>query len=177
MIYHSSEVGTVHLEVTSRCNARCPMCLRNVCGGKENPQLPITDLSLSDIKNIFPEQFIGQLKRLFMCGNYGDPVVSTDTLEIFEYLRKINPKIRLELFTNGSARSQKWWAQLAQVVDLVHFSVDGLGDVNQIYRRGTQFDKIMENIKAYVSSGGEGVWDYIVFRHNEHQIDEARALC
>ena len=48
LLYHYEEIRTVHLEVTSKCNARCPMCLRTICGGKTNPQLPLVELSLAD---------------------------------------------------------------------------------------------------------------------------------
>lgn len=175
-MYRYEQVKTIHLEITSKCNARCPMCARTVSGGKNNPFLPLVELSLGDIQSIFPIDFIKQLDRLYMCGNYGDPVVAEDTLKIFYYLREVNQKIRLDMFTNGSARKEDWWRDLAKVVDLVHFSVDGLEDTNPIYRKGTHFPVILKNMKAYLKEGGTAVWDFIVFRHNEHQVDEARAL-
>ncbi len=30
MIYRYNEIKTVHLEITERCNASCPMCARNI---------------------------------------------------------------------------------------------------------------------------------------------------
>ena len=175
-MYKYSEVKTIHLEITSRCNARCPMCLRTVCGGKNNPRLPLVELSLADIQTIFPKDFIRSLDRMYMCGNYGDPIAARETLEVFKYFREVNPKIRLDMFTNGSAKNESWWEKLANLVDLVHFSVDGLEDTNHLYRKGTSFPVIMKNMKAYLKAGGVGVWDYIVFKHNEHQIEEARIL-
>lgn len=175
-MYKYDDIKTVHLEITTRCNARCPMCLRTVCGGKNNPMLPLVELSLEDVKKIFPVEFIQQLDRMYMCGNYGDPIAAKETLEVFKYFKESNPNIRLDMFTNGSAKSEKWWIELAGLVDLVHFSVDGLEDTNHLYRKGTNFPTIIKNIKAYRGAGGVAVWDYIVFRHNEHQIEEARAL-
>lgn len=173
-MYKYSEVKTVHLEITSKCNARCPMCLRTVCGGKDNPILPLVELNLEEIKKIFTPDFLKQLNRIFMCGNYGDPIIAKDTLEAFKYFREQNPNIRLDMFTNGSAKSESWWREIAEVIDLVHFGVDGLEDTNHIYRKGTHFPTIERNIKAYIGAGGQAVWDYIVFKHNEHQIEEAR---
>ena len=103
-------------------------------------------------------------------------MVARDTLEIFQYLREHNPDLHLSFFTNGSGRKTSWWQQIAQTVNLAHFSIDGLSDTNHIYRRGTVFQKIMENAGAYLKAGGRAVWDYIVFRHNEHQVEEARKL-
>lgn len=173
-MYSFGEITTVHLETTTKCNASCPMCARNVLGGKVNPNLPIDDLSLEDAKKIFAPQFIAGLKKMYMCGNYGDPVMGADTLEIFKYFRKNNSEMYLEMFTNGSARPEKWWAELAGVVNRCRFGIDGLADTNAIYRRGTKWDLIIRNLKAFIGAGGKVTWDFIVFKHNEHQVEEAR---
>jgi MoaA/NifB/PqqE/SkfB family radical SAM enzyme len=152
------------------------MCLRNICGGAVNPQLPLTELTISDIQKIFTPQFIQQLDRIYYCGNYGDPVVAQDTLETLHYFKNLNDKIQLSLFSNGSARAASWWREVAQLTKDVHFAVDGLADTNHIYRRGTHFEIIMRNAQAFIESGGNAIWDYIVFRHNEHQVEEARQL-
>lgn len=179
MIYKSSEVTALHLEVTDRCNATCPMCARNQNGGKTNEQLPLTYLSLADIKEMLDDKFIKQLKRMYICGNYGDPIVAPETLEIFEHFRKTNPSIWLSMNTNGSARSKEWWQQLASVLGRngsVTFGIDGLADTHSLYRKSTSFEKIIENAKAFIGSGGRARWDFIVFEHNEHQIQEAEEL-
>ena len=75
-MYSYNEIKTVHLEITEKCNAACPMCARNINGGEENPWLHNAELSLSDIHTIFPDAFIQQLNHMFMCGNYGDPIVA-----------------------------------------------------------------------------------------------------
>ena len=175
-MYQYKQIKTIHLEITSKCNARCPMCARTVCGGKNNPFLPLEELSLKDIQKIFSRDFLLQLKRIYLCGNYGDPIVASDTLASLRYFREINPKLRLDLFTNGSARKEDWWKELAGTVNLVHFSVDGLEDTNHLYRKGTHFPTILKNMKIYLRAGGTAVWDFIVFRHNEHQVETARSM-
>ncbi len=152
------------------------MCLRNVCGGKVNPQLPLTELSLFDLKKIFTTDFVQQLDRIYLCGNYGDPVAAQDTLESLKYFKETNPQIQLSLFSNASARAAVWWRELATLTKDVHFAIDGLSDTNSIYRRGTQWEVIMRNAQAFIDAGGRAIWDYIVFRHNEHQIEEAQEL-
>ena len=175
-MYQFSEITTIHLEITSKCQVSCPMCLRNISGGAVNPQLPLVELSLEDIKHLFPVPFLKQLKRLYMCGNYGDPLVARDTLEIFQFIRETQPSIHLSMFTNGSGRKTSWWKKLGAIVNQVHFAIDGLEDTLPIYRRNANFQKIMESAKSYISGGGKAIWDYIVFRHNEHQVEEARKL-
>lgn len=180
MIYSYDDIRVVHLEITSKCNASCPMCARNRFGGPVSDVLPETELTLEDIKAIFSENFIKQLKRLYMCGNYGDPIAANDTLEVFEWLRSINQDIKLGLHTNASARTPQWWSKLGRLLngewDYVKFGLDGLEDTNHIYRKGTNWKKIMGNASAFIEAGGTAHWEYIVFKHNEHQVEDARLL-
>jgi MoaA/NifB/PqqE/SkfB family radical SAM enzyme len=114
-----------------------------------------------------------------MCGNFGDPIAAKDTLEIFRYFRQHNDKMMLSLHTNGSAKTTEWWTELAHTLGrkgYVVFSVDGLADTNHLYRQNTNFDKIMQNAQAFIDAGGRARWDYIVFAHNEHQVEEAEKL-
>jgi MoaA/NifB/PqqE/SkfB family radical SAM enzyme len=175
-MYSYADIRRVHLEVTSRCNAACPQCPRNLSGGEVNPELPLVELSLADARQIFTPPFVRQLRQVFMCGNYGDPMVARDTLEIFRWFRECNPGVHLHMITNGSGRDAAWWAQLAQVIDQCTFSVDGLEDTNHIYRRHTRWEKIETAMRSFIGAGGRATWQFIVFRHNEHQLEAARQL-
>lgn len=178
-MYHYEDIRTVHLEVTERCNLSCPMCARNINGGEQNPWIHDAELSLDDIKKIFPNDFIKQLNHIYMCGNFGDPVVAKDTLEIFRHFRSVNSDILLSMNTNGSARQEDWWEELASVLGnngYVIFSIDGLEDTNHIYRKGSNYTRIMKNAEAFIKAGGVAHWEYLVFAHNEHEVDRARDL-
>ena len=175
-MYQSYEIKILHMETTSKCNATCPMCLRAVSGGAINPQLPITELSLTDVQKALSESFVRQLNKVYMCGNYGDPAAASESLEIFEWLRNVHPEIQLEIFSNGGLRSPSYWSKMAKVVDRAVFAIDGLEDTNHLYRKGVVWHKVEENVKAFLAAGGVARWDYIVFRHNEHQVEYARTL-
>lgn len=175
-MYGYDTIREVHLELTTRCNASCPQCPRNISGGEVNPTLPMAELALDDIKRIFPTELVQRLRKIYACGNYGDPMVAKDSLAIFEHFRRENGAMELGMFTNGSGRTTTYWAELAKVVSYVRFSIDGLEDTNHLYRRGTQWARIMESVEAFIGAGGRAEWDFIVFKHNEHQIEEARAF-
>lgn len=178
-MFKNFKAKTLHLETSSVCNAACPMCPREVDPGF-NKETDAVSLSLNQIKNLFDEQFISSLEGMYMCGNYGDPASAPDCLDIFRYFRDINPKIVLGMHSNASLRNKKWWAELGSILnkdsDYCYFSVDGLKDTNPIYRVNTDFDKIMENAKSFIDAGGKAHWEYLVFEHNEHQVEEARQL-
>jgi MoaA/NifB/PqqE/SkfB family radical SAM enzyme len=152
------------------------MCPRRISGGPINPFIKLDEITLGVFKQWFEPDFIKQLESLFMCGNLGDPIISKDTLEIYQYLRELNPNIRLAMHTNGSARDTEWWKRLAQLKVKVTFGIDGLADTHHLYRISTDFNKIIENAQAFISTGGVAKWHMLVFAHNEHQIEEARTM-
>jgi len=178
-MYRYEDITTVHIEPTQLCNAACPQCDRNQNGGWDNPYLTGADLTLADYHKIFPTSFIKQLKTIYMCGNLGDPCVSKDSLEAFRYFRGINPRVWLSMNTNGGARDEEYWAELAKVfgrMGAVIFSIDGLEDTNHLYRQKVNWNSVMRNAKAFINAGGRARWDFIVFKHNEHQVEEAQQL-
>lgn len=178
-MYKLEDIKTIHLEITQACQASCPMCDRNQNGGALNPHIDLSELSLEDCKKIFPVEFIKQLKTMYMCGNLGDPIVARDTLEVFKYFREHNPTMWLSMNTNAGARDSDWWQELAKVfgrMGAVIFSVDGLKDTNHIYRQGVKWDNVEKAMKSFINAGGRARWDYLIFEHNQHQVEEAEQL-
>lgn len=175
-MYNILDIKEIHLEVTSNCQAKCPMCARRINGGLLNPFISINEITIDVFKNWFSKDFISQLDRVFMCGNLGDPVVAKDTLEIFQYLRSVNPNINLTMHTNGSARDLEWWKELAKTNVRVIFGIDGLADTHSLYRISTDWKKIIENAIQFIGHGGYAEWHMLAFSHNEHQIDQCEKL-
>jgi MoaA/NifB/PqqE/SkfB family radical SAM enzyme len=178
-VYKLSDIQEIHLEITQNCQAACPMCDRNQNGGAVNPHINLSELTIDDCKKIFTVEFIAQLQRMYMCGNLGDPVVARDTLEVYRYFRTHNEKMWLGMNTNGGARDIKWWQDLAGVFGqqgVVTFSVDGLSDTNHIYRQNVNWNIVERNMRTYIDSGGRVKWDYLIFEHNQHQVEQAAEL-
>ena len=180
-MYNHTDITEVHLEITQRCNAACPMCDRNENGGAVNQHIrgDEKELSLEDCMDIFPPEFIKQLNVMYMCGNLGDPISANDTLEVFRYFRKHNPNIWLSMNTNAGARDVEWWTELAQVIGrkgAVIFSVDGLENTNHLYRQNVRWDFVERNMKAFIAAGGRARWDYLIFEHSECDVERAEKL-
>ncbi len=178
-MYNYNDIRTIHLEVTQNCQAACPMCDRNMNGQGINPHINLDELTLQDCKNIFSPKFIKQLDTMYMCGNLGDPIVAKDTLEIFRYFRENNNTMWLSMNTNGGARDEKWWMGLADIFarrGAVIFSVDGLRSTNHLYRQGVVWDNVERAMKSFINGGGRARWDFLIFEHNQHQVEEAKKL-
>jgi MoaA/NifB/PqqE/SkfB family radical SAM enzyme len=175
-MYAYNEIKHIHLEITSRCQASCPMCVRNIQGGIDNPWLELNEIPIENFKKWFPKEFVKNLDGLNMCGNTGDPIIARDTIEVYEYLRYENPKIFLGMNTNGSARNRDWWERLARLNVRVIFGIDGLEDTHHLYRIGTEWKKIIENAKFFIEAGGNAEWHMLIFDHNKHQVNECETL-
>lgn len=178
-MYKINDIKQIHLEITQACQASCPMCDRNQNGGEINPHIDLSELTLEDCKNIFQPEFIKQLNTMYMCGNLGDPIVAKDTLEVFRYFRQHNPTMWLSMNTNAGARDTAWWAKLASIFNnkgAVIFSVDGLEDTNHLYRQGVNWNIVERSMKSFINAGGRARWDFLIFEHNQHQVDQAREL-
>jgi len=178
-MYKFSEIKTLHIELTSNCQAKCPMCARNYHGFIDNPYLSVKSLDFNFVKNILSDEFIKQLEYLNLCSNFGEPILYKDLIPLIEYISSINPDLMIDIHTNGSARSAEWWRKLAFVLpknSIVHFGIDGLEDTHHLHRIGTDYKKIIENAKEFIKAGGRARWNFITFKHNEHQLEDCKTV-
>ena len=160
----------LHLELTDRCNAKCPMCTRtNPNGLGDSDLVKNVELTIDDIKKL-PQSF----ERINYCGNHGDPVIAKDFLEIVKYFEGSYQTIH----TNGSLRTEEFWKELGSIKNIeVTFGIDGsTQEIHEMYRRGTQLNKILSNAKAFIDAGGKAIWQMIIFKHNENDVDNAKHL-
>lgn len=165
--------NTIHVELTSRCTLACLKCARTIRKGHYG----ITDLPLEYVQSIADQDRFGMI---LFCGGLGDPIYHRQFHEALEIVLKAGKQVKV--ITCGSSRSERWWKQTAEIVakypEMVQFtfSVDGLEDTNHLYRINSDWQSIMTAMDIMSATGAEMVWKFIVFRHNQHQIDEARKI-
>jgi len=133
-----------------------------------------------------------------MCGNYGDPSACADAIRIVQYFQEkgripsatttssssssSSSFCKIKFHTNGGARNAKFWTSLGALLSRARgksacvFAFDGLEDTNHLYRQGVKWKAAMRNARAFMRAGGEAHWKFIVFEHNEHQIEAARKM-
>jgi MoaA/NifB/PqqE/SkfB family radical SAM enzyme len=168
------QIKNIVIEATSYCNLHCPQCARFEMDGFLNKDLTLAHLDYETLaKNIQLDQ-LSSLESVVFEGDHGDVMMHPQAIDLFKLFNNI---CHVTAYTNGSLRSEKWWANLATIKNLtVIFSIDGLADTNNIYRINSDFDKIIKNSSAFIEAGGQAEWKFIVFKHNEHQIEQAREL-
>jgi MoaA/NifB/PqqE/SkfB family radical SAM enzyme len=170
------DIKKIELEITSKCNAACPGCARTQYKDKVVEQ----DITLLDLKRIFPTKSFIENKHFNLCGVLGDPVLNPECIDIIEYIASNGGFC--EVSTNGGIQTADWWTRLGEITSLyprqlkVWFAVDGHRNTNHIYRVNTKFDVIERNMQAFAKTApkGGGVWVYIVFDHNESEVEAAQ---
>jgi MoaA/NifB/PqqE/SkfB family radical SAM enzyme len=177
--FNYNTVSEYQLEITSYCNAACPQCPRNENGQGINKRMPLCHLNKSVINQTFTPELCNRLQQIFFCGSYGDPIMHPDFLDILRDFRLKNPTLWLYFHTNGGVHDPEYWAEIASIMagyGQIDFGIDGLEDTLHLYRKNVQYTKVIENATAFIKAGGRAQWNFIVFKHNEHQVDEVRQL-
>jgi MoaA/NifB/PqqE/SkfB family radical SAM enzyme len=174
-----SDIKRIQFEISNYCNLACPSCARE---SRKKNGLAVNDKTLSF--NIIKERFIPaelpNLKQISFCGNIDEPTIHPELEEILIYFCENWPDAYVSISTNGSTRNVSFWKRLAKISVkysnyITMFAIDGLEDTNHIYRIGSSWKKIENNLKAYFSiQGAKADWQFVVFDHNEHQIEDVK---
>lgn len=173
-------IKSIHLEITDKCQALCPMCPRtNPNTGRQYNWIKKIDLNLEKIRKIFPERFLYTVEKIVIGGNFGDPFANKFLIDIVDYLFSCNPKIYIRISTNGSFYNKDWWFNLGLKFKKYNlkivFAIEGIdNESHSFYRQSTNYQKVYENSKFFIKGGGNASALCLVFNHNEKLIEQIK---
>jgi MoaA/NifB/PqqE/SkfB family radical SAM enzyme len=178
-MFDYSNIDEYQIEVTSYCNAACPQCPRNNNGVGINSYMPLCHLDRDILNQTFDTSLCQRLRQIFFCGSYGDPIMHPEFLKILKDFRSKNPTLWLYIHTNGGVHDCEYWQEIATIMNgygQIDFGIDGLEDTLHLYRKNVKYTQVVNNASAFIKAGGRAQWNYIVFRHNEHQVYTAKQI-
>jgi MoaA/NifB/PqqE/SkfB family radical SAM enzyme len=179
-MFNFENIDEYQLEITTYCNAACPQCPRNLNGYGINPHMPLSHLDRQVIDRAFTKDLCQRLRLIFFCGGFGEPVMHPEFLDILRDFRKKNPTLWLYFHSNGGAHDPEYWAEIANIMSgygQVDFGIDGVDNQTLgYYRRHVKYTSVIENARSFIQAGGRAQWNFIVFKHNEHQVDQAKKI-
>lgn len=175
-----NEIKRIHFEISNYCNLACPSCARDN-RIKYNQPLNSEYISLDFIKSKFKPDDLPSLEVVTFSGNVDEPTIHPQLEDIVEYFCSSWDSVNVDISTNGSTRNIGFWKRLGKLSAKynfhVVFAIDGLEDTNHIYRKGSEWSKIIRNVRSYLSvDGAKAVWQFVVFDHNQHQVELARSF-
>jgi len=165
----------IEFELTNKCNAACPQCPRADADFEMILKHTDQEIKLDDIVKWFDKSALVNIKKISFKGTFSDPLLAKDFYEIIEFFIN-NTQAEIRIHTNGSLRKIEWWGKLGNLIKnrgICIFGIDGLEDTHSIYRINTSYEKVIKNATAFINSGGIAHWQFIVFKHNQHQIKDA----
>ena len=169
----------LQIDITSHCNAKCGGCARNYNGGSTVNGLVLQHFDLEIFKELSSDT-AGSIQQLSLNGNWGDPGMHPKLSDMMQIWVNDHPDCDTVIHTNGSMHKPEWWQKLAGILKnyrhRVVWNLDGIGDDHALYRRNTDFDKIVENMRAFNDASGSSEWTMTLWDHNIHYIDKAEKL-
>ena len=173
-MWNNNTIEWIDVELTSFCNIACPGCLRQEKKEQVESILNQDSIKFENLKRwITPEEF-PSLKLLNFCGSVDEPTLHPDILDIVKHFK---PFTDVNIASNGSTKTKEFWKKLGELGSSVFFGLDGIDQESlEKYRIGSNFKKVQENWRAFIEAGGNATWQFIVFDHNEHLLDDAERI-
>lgn len=171
---------SVVIEATSHCQLRCPSC--PTAQRATDKALGRGYLSPAMLTRILDS---GRNLRQIELSNWGEAFLNPKLLEILRIANERGVDVTISNGTNlNNAKDEVLEALVKYGVKDITCSIDGASQATyEQYRRGGNFDNVIANIRKinqfkakHQSALPQLRWQFVLFGHNEHEIDEARRM-
>ena len=164
------------------CNLKCPFCPTNngeisFSGPKFPKALNRRHCFLDLEKYALVLEAFGKFFFSISLFNWGEPFLNRNIFKMISMAKQFN--IEVCLSTNLNIKDPDLAQKICESYpDSLILSIDGLcSETYQKYRRGGDFELVIQNLqkiaaykKKYRLLKPELIWQFLVFRHNEHEI-------
>jgi len=171
----SSKPYILYLDPVGYCNLHCPFCPT----GDDSLMRDKKKLQLATFKHVI-DHLGPYLFKVFLY-NWGEPLLNKDLPEMIRYVKKYH--VVTEISTNLSFPLSEEYAEefVSSGLDIMLCSVDGSQETYEKYRVGGDYELTMKNIGLLNTIRKKKnlktpflIWRFLVFRHNQHEMDIAR---
>ena len=166
-----------YIDVCNICNLKCPLCPT----GQGRNERPKGKMSFEDFKKIIDE--IGDYLYVVRLDSWGEPLLNREIFDMIAHAKK--KRISVSFSTNFNIFGQEMAEEMVRSgLDELYVSLDGTTQKTyEMYRRGGSLRKVIKNIlllqkvkKERNSPVPHIIVKFMVMRHNEHELAQARKL-
>lgn len=171
---------SVRIEASSICQLKCPLC--PTFRGENEAVIGRGTLKLADFKSFIADN--PQIRSVEL-GNFGEVFLNKALPNILQYAYEQNVATIIDEGTNlNNATDEALEALVKYQTTQLRCAIDGVTkDTYQIYRVGGNLKQVLDNIqkinaykKIHQSKKPKLIFQFIIFEHNENQIDAAAIL-
>ena len=165
-----NEHRTINLDIGNLCTLECPKCARQ---GRYKDTRPVPGHNMTvhefdKISNFFTQ--------IHLCGQISDPIFNPN---LFDFIKMSKQKDKfLQIHSAASQKPIKWYEEAFAEHGRGGwtFGIDGLPKDSHKYRIHQDGEKLFTVAQMAVRAGLKVRWQYIVFKYNENDIDEAVSM-
>lgn len=167
-IQSADEIIRIELELTSTCNLKCPLCIREIVGGWDKNQYR----TLGEIQSQLDSY--SNLKYVTIAGAICEPTTYPELFDLIGYLRRRD--IEISLYINGDTRTDIYYVKLAMIFreckGNIYFTICGsTQELHEQYRVNSNLAKVLHNLDIVNRySNNKGILTWIVFNYNEEDF-------
>ncbi|MBI5427497.1 MAG: radical SAM protein [Nitrospinae bacterium] len=166
------------IDPTNHCNLRCPLCPT----GLDDPNVERGLMKLEQYKSVIDR--LGKWLQSANLYSWGEPLLNKSFVDMLRYTSRDPFHIRAISSANLNILSAAQIEGLvASGLDKLIVSCDGVSqEVYEKYRVGGKVETVFENMKKLAAEKKRAnspiriVWNYLVMKHNEHEIDLAKKI-
>lgn len=159
------------------CNLHCPLCPT----GQGRSDRSKGKMSFDNFRRIIDE--LGAYLYRVDLHNWGEPLLNDELYRMISYARSHNIQVRVSSNLNIIDRL-KAEKLVRSGLDVLIVSLDGASQETYAqYRVGGRFDKVISGIKMITKLKKELnvskpfiIWQFLVMKHNEHEIPKAKSM-
>jgi hypothetical protein len=162
--------GTLTIENTTYCGAKCVMCPRDEYGDTWQ------HMDTEFFNRVVDQGYAVGMRSLDATG-FGDPFMDPRYREKLEYVRATYPDVKIYVGTTAHLLYPKHHDWIAQCIDT--FKISNYGHSAEVYEAihgGTvRFEKVKENLETLLARPRDArpyvIMRFLVFPQNKHQIE------
>lgn len=160
-----NEITRIELELTSVCNLKCPLCMR------ERMQLPKKN-SFRPIGEVIDQldQYTS-LRYVTLAGAIAEPTTYPHLFDLLLYLKRRG--VEISLYINGDTHTDAYYTKLGAIFNgcdgYVYFTICGsTQELHEQYRVGSSLATVLRRLDIVNRfSGNRGMLTWIVFNYNQ----------
>lgn len=162
------------IDPSNICQLKCTFC-----DGRARPQAM---MKFQDFKKIIDT--IGKTCINLELYNWGEPFLNKDIIRMINYASQTY-SVYTRISSNLNVLNDEFYRDLVlSELNSLTISLDGASpETYSNYRVNGSFDRVINNIKLIVNykkhydkTEPKLVWQFLVFRHNEHEIEKAKRM-